>query len=79
MATESEFQSNTVSRIRLLQVNSITIGVPEEQVLIVADWYQPTPLPFAPKSVFGVASIQGRMFTVVDVGLILDSETSLQG
>ena len=79
MTTESQFQSNTVSRIRLLQLNSITVGVPEEQVLTVTEWNEPTPLPFAPKSVFGVASIQGRMFTVVDVGLILDLETSLKG
>jgi len=79
VTTESQFQANTVSRIRLLRVNSITVGVPEDQVLTVTEWYEPTPLPFAPKSVFGVASIQGRMFTVVDVGLILDLETSLQG
>ena len=79
MTTESQFQSNAVSRIRLLQVSSITLGVPEEQVLTLTEWNEPTPLPFAPKSVFGVASIQGRMFTVVDVGLILDAETSLQG
>jgi chemotaxis signal transduction protein len=79
VTSESQFQSNTVSRIRLLQVSSITLGVPEEQVLTLTEWNEPTPLPFAPKSVFGVASIQGRMFTVVDVGLILDAETSLHG
>ena len=65
--------------MRLLQVNSIDLGLPEEQILTVTEWCEPTPLPFAPKPVVGVASIQGRMFTVVDVGLVLDLKTNLQG
>ena len=34
----------------------------------VAQWIEPTPLPFAPESVLGIVSIQGRMFTVIDLG-----------
>jgi len=52
------------------------MGVGEEDVLTVVEWTQPTPLPFAPVSVLGVASIQGRMFTVVDVASLLSPEVA---
>jgi len=64
--------------VKLLGVNAITLGVLEEQVLTSIEWTDPTPLPFGPASVCGVVSIQGRMFTVVDVGLILGSQTGIQ-
>ena len=46
----------------------------EEDVLTVTDWTAPTPLPFAPSSVLGVVSVHGRMFTVVDLEALMDSD-----
>ena len=52
---------------RLLRVDSATFAIAEDEVLSVAQWIEPTPLPFAPESVLGIVSIQGRMFTVIDL------------
>jgi len=57
---------------RLLRVDSANFAVAEDDVLRVAEWIEPTPLPFAPESVLGVVSIQGRMFTVIDVGRLAE-------
>jgi chemotaxis signal transduction protein len=50
------------------------LGVVEEEVLTVVEFTQPTPLPFAPVSVMGITSVQGRMFTVVNVASLLDRD-----
>jgi purine-binding chemotaxis protein CheW len=50
------------------------LAVVEEEVLTVVEFTQPTPLPFAPVSVMGIASVQGRMFTVVNVASLVESE-----
>lgn len=44
------------------------MAVFEDDVLTVSDWTEPAPLPFAPASVLGVVAIEGRMFTVLDLG-----------
>ncbi|HEV8366957.1 MAG TPA: CheW domain-containing protein [Pyrinomonadaceae bacterium] len=75
MTTTRDVSSEDSWKLRLLQVRSLTLGVVEEDVLTVVEWTQPTPLPFAPVSVMGVASIQGRMFTVVDVASLLGEVT----
>jgi chemotaxis signal transduction protein len=59
-------------------VNSQVLAVREEEVLTVADWTEPTPLPFAPSSVLGIASIHGRMFTVVDMDVLLETESTIE-
>jgi chemotaxis signal transduction protein len=61
-------------QIRLLQVGTLTVGLREDEVLKVIDWTTPTPLPFAPNTVLGIVSAQGRMFTVIDLRVLLDSE-----
>jgi chemotaxis signal transduction protein len=61
---------NSNALVTLLQVDSKWFGVPKEQLLTVIDWVEPTPLPFGPEPVFGVVSIQGRMFTVVDIDTV---------
>ena len=58
--------------VRLVQINSRTLGVPNEQVASIAEWSQPSPLPFAPESVLGIVCIDGRMMTVIDLGALLD-------
>jgi chemotaxis signal transduction protein len=47
------------------------VGVPEEMILAISDWTEPTPLPFAPPSVQGIVSMHGRMFTVIDAAVLL--------
>jgi chemotaxis signal transduction protein len=59
--------------IRLLRVDTHTLGVREDSILKVLDWNTPTPLPFSPNSVIGIVSAQGRMFTVVDLHVLLES------
>ena len=67
-----------VTPIRLLQADLTTFGVREEDVLDVVDWTEPTPLPFAPRSVLGIVSVQSRMFTVVDVAALVGA-TAMSG
>lgn len=50
----------------------------EEELLTVVDWTEPTPLPFAPSSVLGIVSIHGRMFTVVDIAVLLETSSAPQ-
>jgi chemotaxis signal transduction protein len=65
-------------RFRLIGVDSINLAVPEDQILMVVDWTEPTPLPFGPKAVFGVVCVQGRMFTVVNLNRLLRPDTDSQ-
>jgi chemotaxis signal transduction protein len=67
-----------VTTLRVFEVNSQVLAVREEEVLTVADWTEPTPLPFAPSSVLGIVSIQGRMFTVVDIDVLLESDSTTE-
>jgi chemotaxis signal transduction protein len=64
--------------VRLLRVDDKTLGVREDVVLTVINWTLPTPLPFSPNTVHGIVSVQGRMFTVVDLRVLLDSESTQQ-
>ena len=78
MTTETETTSNDSRNVRLLRADSLTLAVPEDAVLSVVPWADPTPLPFAPAPVLGIVSIQGRMFTVIDIGLLLGNEVRNQ-
>jgi len=59
------------NRLGLLYIDSLTLGVFEEQVLAVNESSEPTPLPFSPDAVLGVVCVEGRMFTVLDIGVLL--------
>jgi chemotaxis signal transduction protein len=63
--------TDATRRLMLLHIESVALGVFEEEVTAVVEWSEPTPLPFAPASVLGVVSVQGRMFTVLEIGGIL--------
>jgi len=76
VTTEHDISTNERARLRLLQVDKQTIALRDGEVLTVVEWTEPTPLPFAPASVLGVVSVQGRMFTVLDLGLLLDNEAT---
>jgi len=47
-------------------------------ILEISDWTEPAPLPFAPPSVLGIVSLQGRMFTVVDAAVLLARKAATQ-
>ncbi len=58
-------------KLATLKVGSLRLGLFEDQITTIAEWSEPTPLPFAPASVLGVVSIQGRMFTVLDLARLV--------
>jgi purine-binding chemotaxis protein CheW len=61
-----------------MRVESLTLGVPDEMILEISYWTEPAPLPFAPPSVLGIVSLQGRMFTVVDAAVLLARKAATQ-
>jgi chemotaxis signal transduction protein len=60
-------------KLKVLRVGSMSLGLFEDQIRTIAEWNEPTPLPFAPASVLGVVSIQGRMFTVLDLAQLVSA------
>lgn len=58
----------TTHQLRIIQIGSRRLAVFEDDVLTVSAWSEPAPLPFAPVSVLGIVAIEGRMFTVIDLG-----------
>lgn len=61
-------------KLRLFSAGSRQFGVFEDEIVAVADWRQPAPLPQAPESILGVVSVQGRMLTVLDLAKIAGCE-----
>ena len=51
----------------------VKFAIPAEEIAAVVDWRRPTALPQAPPAVLGVVSIQGRMLTVLDPVVLLQS------
>ena len=64
------------NNLGLLHIDSLTLGVFEEQVLAVNEWSEPTPLPFSSDAVLGIVCVEGRMFTVLDIGGLLGTAIS---
>ena len=62
--------------LQLFRVGNVDLALRDEEVLAVADWREPARLPFAPQTVLGVVSIQGRMLTVLDTSKLLDLDAS---
>ncbi len=62
--------------LHLFQIGNVHLAVRDDEVLAVTDWREPARLPFAPQTVLGVVSIQGRMLTVLDAGKLLDLDAS---
>jgi chemotaxis signal transduction protein len=65
-------------RVRLFRRGSIDFGVSENEIATVAEWRALAPLPRAPESVLGIACIQGRMLTVLDVASLLAFKAASQ-
>lgn len=56
----------SIREFRVFRRGGAKFAVTADEILTVADWRRPTPLPHAPPAVLGVVSIQGRMLTVLD-------------
>jgi chemotaxis signal transduction protein len=76
MTGTSQNQSRSSLSLRLMRIGNVDLAVKEDEVLAVINWREPARLPFAPQTVLGVVSIQGRMLTVLDVGKLLDVEAT---
>jgi chemotaxis signal transduction protein len=63
-------------RLQLLRAGSVQLGVFQNEIATIVDWREPAPLPYAPISVLGVVSIQGRMLTVLDLPALLTPQVS---
>jgi purine-binding chemotaxis protein CheW len=57
----------SVRRLQVVRTGLHHFGIPIENISTITAWREPTPLPFAPPSVLGVVSIEGRMLTVMDL------------
>jgi chemotaxis signal transduction protein len=66
--------NNSIS-FRLIGIDKIDVAVPEDHIMTVVDWTEPTQLPFGPRAILGVICVQGRMFTVLDLIKLLRPET----
>ncbi len=60
--------------LQLLRAGSSLLGIFEDEIATIAAWREPTPLPYAPRLILGVVSIQGRMLTVLDLAALLSPE-----
>ncbi len=58
-------------RLQTFLVGASRFGIFADEVITIAEWRAPAPLPYAPHSVLGVVSIQGRMLTVLDLAELL--------
>lgn len=59
-------EATSTRKVRVMQIGSSLLAVDDEQVLAIVEYVEPTPLPFAPPSVLGIVSIEGKMFTVLE-------------
>jgi chemotaxis signal transduction protein len=62
--------------LQLFRVGNVDLALRDDEVLAIADWREPARLPFAPQTVLGIVSIQGRMLTVLDTAKLLDLDAS---
>jgi chemotaxis signal transduction protein len=69
-------EANPSRNVQLLRTGSFHLGIFQNEIATTVDWREPAPLPYAPASVLGVVSIQGRMLTVLDLAALLRPEAS---
>jgi chemotaxis signal transduction protein len=65
-----------VRTLQLFRAGSLQFGVFEDEIVTIAEWRDPAPLPHAPKAVLGVVSLQGRMLTVLDLAAMLETQAA---
>jgi chemotaxis signal transduction protein len=59
--------------VLLLRTGGLAFAVYAEECECVTPWAEPAPLPHAPGTVLGVASVRGRMRTVLDPARLLEA------
>lgn len=65
-----------VRRLQLVRAGWAQFGIFAEEIATIVAWRNPTPLPQAPKSVLGLASVQGRMLTVLELASLTGVENA---
>ena len=66
-----EDKSDATRDVRVMFAGSHCLGVFADEIEAVADWRNPAPLPDAPNGILGVASVRGRMLTVLEATVLL--------
>ncbi|MGH9929208.1 MAG: chemotaxis protein CheW [Pyrinomonadaceae bacterium] len=64
-------------KLQLVRAGGSQFGIFAEEISAIVAWRQPTQLPYAPKAVLGVVSIEGRMLTVLDLAVLPVCEAAL--
>jgi chemotaxis signal transduction protein len=59
--------------VLLLRAGGLAFAVYAEECECVTPWAEPAPLPHAPGAILGVASVRGKMRTVLDPARLLES------
>jgi chemotaxis signal transduction protein len=61
-------------KLQLFRAGSFHFGIFTNDIAAIVPWREPTPLPYAAKSVLGVVSVHGRMLTVLDLATLTGHE-----
>jgi chemotaxis signal transduction protein len=68
--SDGQTSAKGIRNVQLLKAGSLQFGIFADEIAAIEEWREPIPLPYAPKSVLGVVSIQGRMLTVLDLAAL---------
>ena len=80
--TDAEIDGGSQESIRQFRVfkrGDAKFAVTANEIVTVAEWRRPTPLPHSPPAVLGVVSIQGRMLTLLDPLVLLGGASNENG
>jgi purine-binding chemotaxis protein CheW len=72
MGTPQKFERT----FQIVRAGSRLCGIATQEILTIADWQEPTPLPNAPPVVLGVVSVQGCMLTVLSLAELISNANS---
>ena len=75
-ANDAKESASDAQDLRVFTANALKFAVFAEDITAEVPWRRPTPLPQAPAAVLGIASIQGRMLTVLDPVVLLTNAAS---
>jgi chemotaxis signal transduction protein len=64
-------QRDATRHLRVMFAGSHCLGLFADEIEAIAEWRTPAPLPDAPAVVLGIASIHGRMLTVLEAAVLL--------
>jgi chemotaxis signal transduction protein len=75
--SEKDSDKRSARELQLVRAGAAEFGIIVEDISAIVNWRKPAPLPFAPRSVLGVVSIEGRMLTVLDLARLMFSGDAL--